>query len=286
LFKEQARYTAPFAVSGILEVVVRYFDKLICIRFMSCDEYALYAIAFFGIPGIQQIYSSIGDVYLVEMSKAFHENRRSDALQLLKNLEYKAVSCSLPVIAAVMIFAPEIISFFFTPKYIGASGYFRLYIFYFTFEVVASSLIARASGNTKVNLITAVASAVVSLPFTYFAVKYYGAWGGISGVLVGILLRRLLYVYFEMRIVGASLRNYFPWKEYGKIFSVTILGALPLACLQYYFRFNVWIGGVLSMIYLLISYYSFIRLDVFIVDRNYVKNLLARFGLGKLSEIF
>ncbi len=286
LVKEQVRYTAPFAISGILGIVTRYFDKLICISFMSSEEYALYAIAFFGIPGILQIYSSITEVYLVEMSKAFHEDRKSDALKLLKTLEYKAVSCSLPVIAAVMIFAPEIISLFFTPKYIGSAGYFRLYIFYFTFEVIASGLIARASGNTKLNLITGLASASISLPFTYFAVKYYGAWGGISGVLVGTLLQRLFYVYFEMRIVGATLRNYFPWKEFGKIFSVTIFFALPLIFLQYYCRFNVWIGGVFSGIYLMISYYCLIRWDVFIVDRNYVKNLLARFGLSKLSGIF
>ena len=194
--------------------------------------------------------------------------------------KYKAVSCSLPVIAAVRIFAPEVISLFFTPKYIGAAGYFRLYIFYFTFEVVASGLIARASDNTRLNLITAVASAAVSLPFTYFAVKYYGAWGGGSGVLLGTLLQRLFYVYFEMRIVGATLRNYLPWKEFGKIFSVTIFFALPLAVLQYYCRFNVWIGGMFSGIYLMISYYCIICLNVFIVDRSYVKSLLAKVRLG------
>jgi len=52
LLKTQLVYSLPFAFSGFLGTISSKFDKIICTSYMSPAEYAIYMVAFLGIPGV------------------------------------------------------------------------------------------------------------------------------------------------------------------------------------------------------------------------------------------
>ena len=67
LMREQLDYSLPFGFAVILNTICLYLDRIICIGALTAEEYAIYGMAFFTIPGIRQIYDSISLVNLTNM---------------------------------------------------------------------------------------------------------------------------------------------------------------------------------------------------------------------------
>lgn len=283
LLKEQFRYSIPFSLSGALGTITGRLDKLICISFMSEAEYAVYIVAFLGIPGIQQVYTSIGEVSLTGMSQCFKNDDYKGALSILKDLEFKAVSFSFPIVFAVCLYADKIITFVYSEKYSDSTPYFRVFIFSLLFEMLASGLIVRASGKTKISMYTAIINSIIIVPVTYFAVKNYGAWGGIFSVMLGRLVQRIAYAFFEIKIVHSNWREYMPWRQIGIIFSVSLFAIIPFFILRRLWNSNVIFSGILAAIYIGIAFAIEIHLKVFIVKKDVLIRVFNR-GLTLLKQ--
>ena len=56
LAKKQIKYSWPFGLALVLNTLALQFDKIICISFLDPASFATYAIVFYGIPGVQQVY--------------------------------------------------------------------------------------------------------------------------------------------------------------------------------------------------------------------------------------
>ena len=74
LLKRQIAYSLPFGVAVILNTFAGRFDKLLSVSFLTPEEYATYSIAFFGIPGIMQVYDSLCQVNVTNMARLYKDN--------------------------------------------------------------------------------------------------------------------------------------------------------------------------------------------------------------------
>ena len=287
LLKAQLAYCLPFAASGALGTFTGRLDKLICVSYLTPAEYAVYVVAFLGIPGIEQFYSAIGDVCLTGMAKCFNNHDPKGALELLKDLEYKSVSVSFPIVFAVCLYADKVITLVFSDKYADATPYFRVFIFSMLFEMLASGLIVRASGKTRISMYTGIINAAIVIPTTFYFVRSFGIWGGIISVMIARLGQRLLYLLFEIRIVDANLRDYLPWKKLAAIFCVSSILLLPLLGLRYFFDLHWALCAALSAVYILVSFAAECYLGVFVITWKYLREksmwICSRHKTGELS---
>src|SRR5690554_4974009 len=121
LMLEQFKYNLPIGLSVGLKTFTQRFDKLIGITYLSASSYASYSVAFFGIPGIQQIYDSISQVTIINMVKCFVNEEVEKAHLLYKSMVIKTMSFSIPLILIVCLNAKAIITFLFTAKYADAT---------------------------------------------------------------------------------------------------------------------------------------------------------------------
>ena len=277
LLKAQLAYCIPFAVSGALGTFVGRLDKLICVSYLTPAEYAVYVVAFLGIPGIEQFYKAIGDVCLTGMAKCFNNNDPKGALELLKDLEYKAVSVSFPIVFAVCLYADKVIKLVFSAKYADATPYFRVFIFSMLFEMLASGLIVRASGKTRISMYTSLINAVIIIPVTFYLVRIFGIWGGIASVMIARMLQRILYMLFEIKIVNADLRDYLPWRKFAIIFGVSSILLLPLLAMRYFFDFHWAVCAMLAGVYILLVFFAECYLGAFVITWKYFKEITTRF---------
>lgn len=277
LLKAQLAYCLPFAASGALGTFTGRLDKLICVSYLTPGEYAVYMVAFFGIPGIVQFYSAIGDVCLTGMARCFKNNDPGGALKLLKELEYKAVSVSFPIVFAVCLYADKIIKIIFSEKYADATAYFRVFIFSMLFEMLASGLIVRASGKTRISLYTSLVNSAIVIPVTFYFVRNFGIWGGIASVMISRLGQRLLYLLFEIKIVNSNLRDYLPWRKFATIFCISAITLLPLLVLRSYFDLHWIFCAALGACYIAVSFVLECYFGAFIITWEYLTQKVTRF---------
>ena len=277
LLKSQLVYVLPFGLAVILNTLLRQFDKMLCISYITPEEYAIYALAFFGIPGINQVYDSIGEVYILNMAAAYKEGDNKKTVAFYQEYVWKLLSFSMPLILIFSLFAPTVFELLFPERYLASVPFFRIYILSFIIGALGAGLVLRASGKTRYSLRAYLYSAPFYLIFTYFAIKYYGTWGAITSAMLGIMLPKTFQIYFEMRLLGMPFSKYMPWRMLAKIVAVSFLFFVPVFMLDIFLSLHWIIVILLSAIYVIAVYLYELKRGVFIITEDNLRKMLGSF---------
>lgn len=280
--KKQLAYSLPFGVAIILQQVCSRFDKIICTSTLSTEEYAIYALAFFGIPGIMQVYDSICQVNVINMAVAYKQGESTKVLDLYRKFIRQTLSFSVPVIMIVFLFAPQIIATFFSEKYIESVPFFRIYILTFIVGMLGCGTILRAVNKTRLSMWAFLVATIICVPVTYFLVKQYGIWGGIVSATFNTIAPKLIQIAIEMYIMKISVCDYLPWRDIAKILAIAVAIFIPFAVINHLYGLSFLLCTVLGAIYVVITYYVMIRVNVFMVSKKYFVQASNKF----LSKIF
>ena len=276
--KRQIAYSVPFGLIVAVQQLVFYFDKLVGIRLMDEVQYAIYSVAFLSIPGINQIYESLCQVNIVNMTRSHQAGEFQEVRDEYKDFVIKTLSFSTPVILAVALFAEEVIGFLFPGDYLEAARYFRVYSLTFLVAMFGAGTILRAIGKVEYALGAYLISAAVGLPLTYILTKQYGPSGAIIGAAVNIMLPRFIQMFIEAECLGQSIRDYLPWKGLFEIFAAAILFLVPLYLIKLWLSPSLLWCILLSAIYVFILYWVYLRRGVFILERADIKRYLKVIG--------
>jgi O-antigen/teichoic acid export membrane protein len=65
---------------------------------------------------------------------------------------------------------------------------FRIYILSFLLFMLGAGLLLRATDRTILSLKAIFFSSILTIPLTYFLIKNYGIWGGLTSAMISIIL--------------------------------------------------------------------------------------------------
>lgn len=255
-------YSLPFGFAVILNTLSSRLDKLICISYLTTEQYATYSLAFFGIPGVMQVYDALCQVNVMEMSKAYHENDHNGILSLYRTFVIKTLSFSLPLILAVIVFSKPLIVFLFTDKYIESVPFFQVYVLTFIVAMLGAGTILRSINKTRMSLTAYALSAIVFVPATYILIRQYGMWGAMGSALIGNLLPRFIQIIMEMKIMKCSFSEYFPLKKILFILLVCFGLIVPVFIIHMLFSPNFFLCGAIGVFYVSLAYLIEVKLGL------------------------
>lgn len=276
LAKKQMAYSIPFGCAVTLQLFSNYFDKFVCIKFLEPAEYAIYSVAFLSIPGVTQVYDSLCQVNIVNMTRSFKTGHIEDIAPQYQNFVIKTLSFSTPLIFAVAIYAEEIMSFLYTERYVTSAPYFRIYSLTFLTSMLGAGTILRSMGKTKSSFLAFVITCIIGLPATYWLVSTYGTYGAIIGAFINMILPRLIQMVMESHLLNMNLASFLPWKQFAKILLPAIVLGSVLYIIKDLRHFNIWICLVESMVYIIFLYMLYIKCNVFIVSSKRILNIIKK----------
>ena len=276
LMKEQLVYSLPFGFAVALQLFSNYFDKFVCIRMLTPTDYAIYGIAFLSIPGVSQIYDSLCQVNIVNMSNSFRCGRIEEILPQYGNFVIKTFSFSVPVIFVVSLYAEEIMNFLYTSSYVAAAPYFRLYSLTFLASMFGAGTILRSMGKTNMSLYAFLITCILGLPSTYFLVTSFGTSGAIWGAFINIMLPRFIQMGFEIYVTRSGLLHFLPWRKIFEIFIVSIVLHIPLFVLKLVVCQHIVVCIILGAVYVLLVYMVLLKKNLFIVDKEKINLMLKK----------
>lgn len=275
LMKSQIRYALPFGMAVLFQTLLSKFDKIVSISFLTTEEYAIYSVAFYGIPGIMLIYSSLSQVNVINMTKEYQKKNINEVIALYKAFVNKTLSFSIPIILIVFLFSKEIICFLFTDDYVQAVPLFRAYILYFIVAMIGSGTVLRASGKTMYSMHAYFVSCIICLPIIYFLVKEFKMSGAMSGAMLGLILPKFIQMYFELKILNVTLRKYLDWNVILLVSIISFTVLLPYCLFYYYYQIGFGLCVLLALSYLGISYMIELHFNVFVVDKAHLKKIMT-----------
>lgn len=288
LAKKQLSYSIPFGLTLVLNTLALQFDKIICISFLAPAAFATYSVAFYGIPGVHQVYQSLSQVYLMKMASKHHENKINEISDIYKSLVTKTYSFSIPAILIVSLYAKRIIIIFFTSNYIDAVPLFRTYIFSFLIFMLGAGLILRATDKTILSLKSYLYSSIITLPMTYFLIKHFGIWGGMTSAMLSIILPKTLQLHYEMKYLKSNFFSYFPWKKFFIIAMISLVSIIPFVILEHVVEYGNIIMVLFGTLYIIIVSILEIQYGVFVFDNislsNRLRSMAARLGFAGINQ--
>ena len=267
ILQEQLKYSIPLGIASSTRVFVQQMDKLIILAFVSPAAYAIYSIAFYGVPGLTQVYLSISQVYIPRMAAAYKSNDLNNVITLYHSMVSKTLSYTIPIVLIVILFADPIIPFVFSSKYIDSIPYFQLYLLTFIVSSIGCGNILRATGETRKSLLAYVYTAIILIPFTYLAIKFYYLNGAIVAAILGSILPKLLLSMYDAKAIRISIFRLYPWKIISKIFLISILILIPFIFIYLYVGHqNFWLSLVWIVLYLIIVSWVQMYNNVFVIN--------------------
>ncbi|WP_409416520.1 oligosaccharide flippase family protein [Flavobacterium sp. PS2] len=268
LIKEQIVYSFPFGLAVMLKLFSLRFDKIVSLSVLTSTQYAIYIIAYYGVPGINEVFDSLAQVYTIKITHLYKENNIAEIVENYRNLIVKTLSYTLPLVLIVCLYADSIISLLFSKKYLPATPYFRIYLICVVLTALGAGLILRATNNTKSTLRIYFISSIVTMPVTYILVCNFSIGGAVTGSVIGLIIPIALIIRSEMKVLNTTIFNHFDWKKIFLIFSISILVYVPFLLLKIYFGTTVIITALLGIIYLILVFLFQIKYDVFIIEHD------------------
>lgn len=274
--KAQLSYSLPFGIAVALQLLSNYFDKIVSVTLLTPTEYAIYSVAFLSIPGINQLYDSLAQMNIINMSKCYQAGEYDRVGALYRSFVQKTLSFSAPLIMAVALFAEEIIGFLFNEDYSGAAVYFRIYSLTFLVTMFGAGTILRSVNKTKLSLLAFVCACTVGLPLTYFLISSYNIDGAILSAVINIVMPRFIQMGLEIKVTKQSLLSYLPWKNILMILGYAIVFLIPLIIVKWLYKPMLVVDIVLSIAYVFVVYYCFIKKNIFIVSCDTMQLAMAK----------
>lgn len=274
--KKQLAYSIPFGMTVGLQLFSNYFDKIASIRFLDSAEYAIYGVAFMSIPGISQIYDSLCQVNMVNMTRSYQRGSMSGVVSLYKDFVIKTLSFSTPIILAVSLYSEEIIGLLYPASYAAAAKFFRIYSLTFLIGMLGAGTILRSINKTRHSFLSFLIACMIGLPIAYYLISRYGINGAIIGAVINIVLPRITQICFEVHDTGVPLFSYLPWKQMGMIFLIALIGLIPMLIIKGFLHPGLLWCIFMSGIYVLGAYHFYVRNDIFTVDRAFIMKYVNR----------
>ena len=261
---DQLKYSLPFVGGVVLETISKRFDKILINKYVDPSEYAIYAVAFFSIPLLTMLFSSINNVVVPEMSRLAHAGSDSDVIEMWHKVVEKTSSAAIPCIVFFFIMAEEVIVILFTGQYAEAAVYYRIYLLTFIFTMTSFGLVLRSYKKTTLIFRANLISTITTVAIGYFLISNFQMIGAITTAVISIALPIIIVIYYEKKLLNLKIKNWLPWYTMAKITLIAILAGLIILPIKL-FQFNdITALFITALLYFPIIIFAEYRFNLFI----------------------
>lgn len=214
--KKILKFSLPIGLASALGVLSVQLDKIIIGRFYSTEEIAIYTNAAREIP-VTIIATSLTAVLMPQLVKMLKKSNYKGAINLWgETIEISyAILCFFSI--ALFVFAPEILTFLYSEKYIEGTSIFRIYSLVLLLRFTYFGMILNSIGKTHFIFYSSIASLGLNLILSYFFVNFIGFEGPAIATLISIALIQFYQLVATSKAIKINLREIFPWNALIKI---------------------------------------------------------------------
>jgi O-antigen/teichoic acid export membrane protein len=271
--KTQLVYSLPFAAGIIFTTISQRIDKLVVNRYVEPEDFAMYSLAFFSIPLVDQAFSSINNVVTPQISSYLKEGKVNETLKLYRQVVGKTSSIAFPAIVYFTLMAPELITLLFTVEYSAAVPYYRVYLVMFVFTMTSYGIVLRGAGKTKWIMFSNLIGALVTVLVGLVIIPTHGLWGAIVTAICGIAVPVVFQLYFEKNVLHTDFRDHLPWGEIFLGLSCSLVCVIPIYFLRQIPLNDFFVLAITSAIYFPLVAIAEWKLGIFAFEKQ-VRHLL------------
>jgi PST family polysaccharide transporter len=217
-----------FMGAGLVSSASTYLIQRLLIRQFGVEEFGIYqaALALSGVL-VAFVLNAMGADYYPRLTEAAGDN--ASVHRMVNEQSQIAILLALPGLAAMMIFSPLIIEFFYSPSFVAAVPILRWCILGVLGRVFSWPLgfVILAQGKGKLFLVTESLSYGLHLAAVYFFIRLWGINGAGIAFFTLYVFSTFLMLFVIRRLIGATWN----WPTVKLVlFAAVVMALLMLNC--------------------------------------------------------
>ncbi len=242
LIKMIFAFSIPIGLAGMVGTVNTDIDKLLIGWLMDTEQLAVYTNAAKELP-LSIVSSSITAVLLPKLTLMVKNKEYDEAVRLWGTAAELAFIIISLIVAGVFTFAPDVLSFLYSDKYLPGVNVFRVYTLVLLLRCTYFGMILNALGHTKKILACSIASLLLNTALNPLMYMLFGMIGPAIATLIAMLLIILLQLKMSADAVFMPLSRVFPWKSIGVVLTVNIAMSAVFCAIKYILPIDRIIGS-------------------------------------------
>jgi len=227
LMRSQLSYAVPLGLAGVLFIAQTDLHSYFVSNRLGAAAYAIYAIGVVNLPLMGLLQEATNAVLIPHVSELEHLNRPREIILLMARATRKLAAAYFPVYAFLLVVAPELISFAFTPRYLASVPVFLINITLLPAGILLYDPLFRAYQSQRFFLIRLrIVLCLLLVSGLWFATTHFGPVGAITVVVsIGLMERAVTAVRFG-HILGVTWQDIVLLKDVGKLALAAAAAAL------------------------------------------------------------
>lgn len=219
-YRQQFAYALPLGLSSLIGMLSIQLDKFVISAYFDPASFAIFSIGAMELPFVSIFTNSVTSVLVPAMSK---DGSTQGISQMFRGSVRKNALWIFPTALLCYHWAPQIISFLYTDRYLAAVEYFRIYLYILPLRVATFGMIFLALGKTRLIMYNAIFTLACNLVLNLILVQYMGMRGAAIATVIVTALSTLAYILWLNIKMGFSFGQMIPWWAVIKTAAATFL---------------------------------------------------------------
>lgn len=238
LFKDIIEFTFPIGLAGLIGTLNIEIGKILIGHFMGTEMLAIYSNAARELP-LTVIAASITAVLMPHLVNLVKQNRIDDLI----NLWGETIELSYIILcffsSVLFVFAPQIITFLYSEKYLPGLGPFRVYSLVLIWRVTYFGMILNITKNSKFIFYISILTLISNILLILIFYNIMGFIGPSIATFISIGVTNILQLYISAKVLNKKFITILPWGKIGKITLLNIFIGIFMYIIVNIFKLNV-----------------------------------------------
>ena len=262
IFSNIMRFSMPIALSSVMGTLTAEVDKLVISYYYPTEQVAIYTNAARELP-VSIVAASLTAVLLPQMVRSLKLGKKEQAISLWKNSVILSYAFVALIAFGVITFAPDVLNFLYSEKYVEGVSVFRVYSFILLFRCTYFGIVLNSIGETKFIFLSSLVTLVANFFLNFVFVYLFGFIGPAISTLLATALSAILTLFVTAKKMGISLQEIFPWKQCAYITIINIGAGIFFDYVKGVWRLDTNGGSLLESIVLGMVWTSIYALILF-----------------------
>jgi len=229
LLKQQFVYTAPFALSVLVEVTQANYHQLAVSWYFNAATFAIYSVGCLQIPLVDFMASPASNVMMVRMGEEMRDGNTSRLLPIWHDTSRKLALVFFPLVALLVVTGHRLITFLFSERYAASAPIFMVWSLSIIFSVFQTDGVLRVFAQTRFLVLMNLTRLAAIAGLMTWSLRHFDLIGAVLVTIAGMLVAKSMALVRIRSLMKTSVRALMPWWSFGGIAIVSMLAAIPTA---------------------------------------------------------
>lgn len=254
LLTRQLAYALPFGLAGMIEMLQVNYHLYAVSYYFTPAVFAIYAVGCLQVPLFDLLTSTSSNVMMIQMREKMLDGQPSQAWSIWLDTIRKIALVMCPLIALMLLTAPELIVLLFTDAYADSVPIFMIWMLTVLFAVLLTDGALRVAAETRfLILLNAVQLLLIVLGIRWF-IQGFGLIGAVLVTLAVTVVSKFLALWRIRRVYGVAIARLLPWQALSASLLLSAGALLPAWALKNLFELPPLLSLASSAAVFILSY--------------------------------